>query len=66
MIFRAYFDCMNYIQMQSKLLIIIIKNENLLPLGLLSRLHASYPQHSGLLDKEAHMFHEAMKERLSC
>ena len=36
----------------------IIKNENLLPLGLISRLHASYPQHSGLLDKEAHMFHE--------
>lgn len=35
-----------------------IKNENLLPLGLLSRLHASYPQHSGLLDKEAHMFDE--------
>jgi L-lysine 2,3-aminomutase len=36
----------------------IIKDENLLPLGLLSRLHASYPQHSGLMDKEAHMFDE--------
>ncbi len=36
----------------------IINNENLLPIGLLSRLHASYPQHSGLLDKEAHMFNE--------
>ncbi|MDP7591509.1 MAG: hypothetical protein QF552_02205 [Litorilituus sp.] len=36
----------------------IIKDENLLPAGLLSRLHASYPQHSGLLDKEAHMFHD--------
>ncbi len=36
----------------------IIKNENLLPVGLLSRLHASYPQHSGLMDKEAHMFDE--------
>lgn len=36
----------------------IIKDENLLPIGLLSRLHASYPQHSGLMDKEAHMFDE--------
>lgn len=36
----------------------IIKDENLLPVGLLSRLHASYPQHSGLMDKEAHMFDE--------
>jgi L-lysine 2,3-aminomutase len=35
-----------------------IKDENLLPLGLLSRLHASYPEHSGLMDKEAHMFDE--------
>ncbi|MCP4989605.1 MAG: hypothetical protein GY928_27195 [Colwellia sp.] len=34
----------------------IIKDENLLPTGLLSRLQASYPQHSGLVDKEAHMF----------
>ncbi len=34
----------------------IIKGENLLPTGLLSRLQASYPQHSGLVDKEAHMF----------
>lgn len=34
----------------------IIKDEHLLPEGLLSRLHASYPQHSGLMDKEAHMF----------
>jgi len=36
----------------------IIKDENLLPLGLLSRLHASYPEHSGLMDKETHMFDE--------
>jgi len=36
----------------------IIKNENLLPAGLLSRLHASYPQHSGLMAKETHMFAE--------
>ena len=36
----------------------IIQDENLLPLGLLSRLHASYPEHSGLMDKEAHMFDE--------
>lgn len=28
----------------------IIRQENLLPTGLLSRLHASYPQHSGLLE----------------
>ncbi len=35
-----------------------IKDEKLLSPGLLSRLHASYPQHSGLLDKEAHMFDE--------
>ena len=34
----------------------IIKDEKLLPTGLLSRLHASYPQHSGLVDKAAHMF----------
>lgn len=34
----------------------IIKEENLLPTGLLSRLQASYPQHSGLVDKETHMF----------
>lgn len=34
----------------------IIKDEKLLPIGLLSRLQASYPQHSGLVDKEAHMF----------
>jgi len=33
-----------------------VKDENLLPIGLLSRLHASYPQHSGLLDKNEHMF----------
>jgi L-lysine 2,3-aminomutase len=36
----------------------IIKDENLLPTGLLSRLQASYPQHSGLVDKESHMFTE--------
>jgi lysine 2,3-aminomutase len=36
----------------------IIKQENLLPTGLLSRLHARYPEHSGLLDTEEHMFCE--------
>lgn len=35
-----------------------IEDENLLPLGLLSRLHASYPEYSGLMDKQAHMFDE--------
>lgn len=36
----------------------IIKDENLLPVGLLSRLHAAYPQHSGLMAKAAQMFTE--------
>ncbi|QQX78996.1 hypothetical protein JK628_15685 [Shewanella sp. KX20019] len=34
----------------------IIDNENLLPTGLLSRLHASYPQHSGLLESREFLF----------
>ncbi len=34
----------------------IIKDENLLPTGVLSRLHASYPQHSGLLEKREFLF----------
>ena len=35
----------------------VLNQENLLPLGLLSRLHASYPQHSGLLEKQPFLFH---------
>jgi lysine 2,3-aminomutase len=34
----------------------IIKDENLLPTGLLSRLQASYPQHSGFLENRAFLF----------
>ena len=34
----------------------IIAGENLLPAGLLSRLHTSYPQHSGLLARGAALF----------
>lgn len=34
----------------------IIKQENLLPTGLLSRLHASYPQHSGFLEERQFLF----------
>ena len=34
----------------------IIAKENLLPAGLLSRLHATYPQHSGLLEREPFLF----------
>ncbi|UTV30530.1 hypothetical protein [Photobacterium atrarenae] len=34
----------------------IIHKENLLPAGLLSRLHASYPQHSGLLETRPMLF----------
>jgi len=34
----------------------IIRQENLLPPGLLSRLHASYPQHSGLLETRPILF----------
>ncbi len=34
----------------------IIRQENLLPAGLLSRLHASYPQHSGLLETRPMLF----------
>ena len=36
----------------------IIATENLLPAGLLSRLHATYPQHSGLLEREKMLFSE--------
>lgn len=35
----------------------IIQQENLLPIGLLSRLHASYPQHSGFLENKSFLFH---------
>lgn len=41
----------------------IIRNENLLPSGLLSRLHFNYPQHSGILESAEFMFTE--KERYS-
>ena len=34
----------------------IIADENLLPLGLLNRLHATYPQHSALLQTEPTWF----------
>ena len=34
----------------------IVKEENLLPLGLLSRLQAVYPQHSGLLETKPFLF----------
>ncbi len=34
----------------------IISNENLLPVGLLSRLHASFPQHSGLMETRPLLF----------
>ncbi|OFW61102.1 MAG: hypothetical protein A2133_00540, partial [Actinobacteria bacterium RBG_16_64_13] len=34
----------------------IIAGENLLPAGLLDRLHATYPQHSGLLEREEMLF----------
>jgi len=36
----------------------IIEKENLLPTGLLNRLHASYPQHSGLLESAEFIFTE--------
>ncbi|MCL2913537.1 hypothetical protein L2725_07010 [Shewanella corallii] len=36
----------------------IIKHENLLPAGVLSRLHASYPQHSGLLETRPFLFRD--------
>ncbi|WP_207064056.1 hypothetical protein [Motiliproteus sp. SC1-56] len=35
----------------------IIAQENLLPIGLLSRLHASFPQHSGLKETKPFLFH---------
>jgi lysine 2,3-aminomutase len=34
----------------------IIKKENLLPIGLLSRLQAAYPQHSGLMETKPFLF----------
>lgn len=34
-----------------------IKNENLLPIGLVSRLQASYPQHAGFLETKPFLFH---------
>lgn len=34
----------------------IINNENLLPAGVLSRLHASFPQHSGFLEDRVFLF----------
>lgn len=34
----------------------IIEKENLLPIGLLSRLHASFPQHSGLKETKPFLF----------
>lgn len=33
-----------------------IERENLLPVGVLSRLHASYPQHSGFLESKTFLF----------
>ncbi|MBA4147765.1 MAG: hypothetical protein H0X66_06585 [Verrucomicrobia bacterium] len=36
----------------------IIESENLLPAGLLSRLQATYPQHSGLAEKRPFLFHD--------
>ncbi|WP_394147310.1 hypothetical protein [Shewanella atlantica] len=36
----------------------IINQERLLPAGLLSRLHASYPQHSGLLENREFLFND--------
>ncbi len=39
----------------------IISEENLLPSGLLSRLHASFPSHSGLLEFEPFLFNKQKK-----
>jgi len=39
----------------------IIAEENLLPIGLLSRLHASFPQHSGLLETKPFLFNDQAK-----
>ncbi len=36
----------------------VIQQENLLPIGLLSRLHASFPQHSGLLETKQFIFND--------
>jgi lysine 2,3-aminomutase len=36
----------------------IIESENLLPLGVLSRLQATYPQHSGLLETRPFLFND--------
>ncbi|MCC5878015.1 MAG: hypothetical protein JJU11_17490 [Candidatus Sumerlaeia bacterium] len=35
----------------------MIEGENLLPAGLLSRLQATYPQHSGLMERRPFLFH---------
>ena len=40
---------------------LIIEQENLLPTGLLSRLHASFPQHSGLMETKPFLFNEQKK-----
>ena len=40
---------------------LIIEQENLLPTGLLSRLHASFPQHSGLMETKPFLFNEQNK-----
>ncbi len=34
----------------------IVESEGLLPLGLLSRLHRTYPEHSGLMEREPFLF----------
>jgi L-lysine 2,3-aminomutase len=39
----------------------IVENENLLPIGLLSRLHACYPQHSGFLETKPFLFTDQNK-----
>ncbi len=36
----------------------IIKTEDLLPAGVLNRLHAAYPQHSGIKEKAAFLFND--------
>ena len=36
----------------------IIREEDLLPTGVLSRLHATFPQHSGMREKEEFHFNE--------
>ena len=36
----------------------VVVKENLLPAGVLSRLHASYPQHSGFLENKPFLFND--------